>query len=518
MSLSRLFNTIKYLKPIQIISRFTPFTKTGYKKFHNVHHINADLFIDGLHNNSDYLNRFAFKGDLINILNQEIELDYSKLNSLPPLINYNVQYFEYGIVWAQTGCSFNFIKEKWNEYLKCTLPLEPYVVSLQLINMVIAMQISKVDDSQIYDEIYSRYRWLLRHQEKHLLANHYFENLKTIVVLSYIFSERNIFDIYINKLKKECREQILDDGFHFELSPMYHKLVLEDLLLVSRVYSSDWLDKTIIKMSLAINSLENGAPRTLLFNDSGDNVAKPLSAIVKTIEKLYNIKLRDDQKLLSSGFCVFRNSQYLLAIDAGTVGPNYNPGHAHCDCLSFELFRNSKSVFVNCGTFCYQGDKRPFFRSTKAHNTIMISNHEQSDCWGEHRVAKRIKKVSFNRQGNTFFGSYTNCYGEIHERKIDFDFNTLSVLDKCKKTKKNAIISSFLHLAPGFDFKDNCIYGNDCCFKLQTTNCTVEIVESVYSPEFGSLHKIKCLVFKWNVDSAFHGYTIFLNKEINIYG
>ena len=34
----------------------------------------------------------------------------------------------------------------------------------------------------------------------------------------------------LNIIKNELSEQILDDGGHFERSPMYHALLLEDLL------------------------------------------------------------------------------------------------------------------------------------------------------------------------------------------------------------------------------------------------------------------------------------------------
>ena len=205
----------------------------------------------------------------------------------------------------------------------------------------------------------------------------------------------------------------------------------------------------------------------------------------------------------------------MLAVDAGFIGPNYNPGHAHCDCLSFELFIKNKPIFVNCGTFEYQGTNRAFFRSTKAHNTIMINNHEQSECWGEHRVARRIKNVKFSKSTNVFVGSYINYLGEIHERKINFNFKTLSVMDKTSRTKKHSIISSFLHLAPGFVYENGCISGNGCSFKIKLVDCSLEETESMYSPEFGLLHKINCLVFKWVADSAFHGYIVSISdKEI----
>ena len=486
-------------------------SKGRIRKCDNVYFKKTDLFIDGLHNNKLYLSRFLINGNSVDLLNQFVELDFSELSKYPPLIRFNAEYFEYAIVWAQKGVSFDFFKKNWLNYLNAKLPLQPYVISLQIPNILIALEIFGVDDHEVYDELYSRYRWLLKHQEKHLLANHYFENLKAIVISSYLFDEEKVFKKYVKKLKKECCEQILKDGVLFELSLMYHKLILEDLLLVNRLFKADWLTNKISAMLNAVFSLENGFNRTPLFNDAGDNVAKPTESLVIACKQELGIEPVFQNVFLNSGYYKIQNENTSVLIDAGLIGPNYNPGHSHCDCLSFELSFKNEPLFVNSGTYQYQGDKRQYFRSTKSHNTMMVLDHEQSELWGEHRVGKRIKKVLGFLSNNEFRGSFVNQYREKCFREISLNGNRLCVLDSFSGIKHSNVAYSFLHLAPGYSYKGNKIVGRGQTFLLETISCSVIEEESVYSPEFGVIEKNKCLVFSWKTDKEKHGYSIILS-------
>ena len=385
------------------------------------------------------------------------------------------------------------------------------MISLQIPNMIIAMEIYGVDDQSIYDELYSRYKWLIKHQEKHLLANHYFENLKAIVIASYVFNEERVFERYLKRIKRECTEEVLEDGVHFELSFMYHKLILEDLLLLRRIINADWLNQLINKMISAGVSIENGLDRTPLFNDSGNNVAKPIEALKLACKKELGITPILTQSLNHSGYHKIYDGDLSIVIDSGIIGPKYNPGHGHCDCLSFELFKNNKPLLVNSGTYQYQGDKRLFFRSSRAHNVAVVNNQEQSDCWGEHRVGKRIKKTIGRIDGQLFVGSFINQYGYKYVRNISLFNGVLSVYDSFPNAKKDESVVSFLHLAPGYVYQGNSIKGFGKKYSIKTKDCTVEQIDSIYSSEFGKIEQNKCLLFRWKVDAKKHGYSINLN-------
>ena len=54
-----LFSTLKYLKPIQFFYRVKNKLSSSKKQtYKDIEHKNIDLFIDGLHNNEEYLKRF----------------------------------------------------------------------------------------------------------------------------------------------------------------------------------------------------------------------------------------------------------------------------------------------------------------------------------------------------------------------------------------------------------------------------------------------------------------------------
>src|SRR6185295_1096925 len=73
-----------------------------------------------------------------------------------------------------------------------------------------------------------------------------------------------------------------------------------------------------------------------------------------------------------------------------SVGPSYQPGHAHADTLSFELSLHGRRVLVNSGTSEYgTGPERQRQRSTAAHNTVVIDGQDSSEVWGGFRVARR---------------------------------------------------------------------------------------------------------------------------------
>lgn len=54
-------------------------------------------------------------------------------------------------------------------------------------------------------------------------------------------------------------------------------------------------------------------------------------------------------------------------------------GHSHADCLSLVLRVNGQLLFTDPGTYTYNGDQqwRRYFRSTAAHNTVVVDGEDQ---------------------------------------------------------------------------------------------------------------------------------------------
>ena len=77
-------------------------------------------------------------------------------------------------------------------------------------------------------------------------------------------------------------------------------------------------------------------------------------------------------------------------MDAGPIGPDYLPAHAHGDIFSFELSLDGRRVVVDGGTSTYEaGAERDWVRSTRAHNTVEIAGADQCEFFGAFRVGRR---------------------------------------------------------------------------------------------------------------------------------
>ena len=77
------------------------------------------------------------------------------------------------------------------------------------------------------------------------------------------------------------------------------------------------------------------------------------------------------------------------------MGPDYIPGHAHADTLSFELSIINQRTFVNSGISEYGiTSKRINQRKTRSHNTVEVDGKDSSQVWGSFRVVRRAKIVS----------------------------------------------------------------------------------------------------------------------------
>lgn len=542
MNYSLVWNTVKYLKPIQVVYQVL----NRFKKKERVYFDNLpvgyrevkiaipELDCDGLLEER-FKPEWMRKGKVC-LLNQVLDLNYEPnyTKSLKPLIYNNVYYFEYGIALAakyrETGdkAYWGLFKKYYEDYLAAQANVRSsYTMALHIPNVLIALELfgDAVEDAfrqKVYCELYSQYVYLAGHQEKHLLANHYFEDLKALIIASYLFKDDKKLKEYLKAFKKQCEEQVLADGVHYELSLMYHKLILEDLMRIGMLAKlpdfpkCEWLVPLIKKMTNACYSLEKGMGRTPLFNDAGDNVAKTCERLCLAAEKQFDIKPEQKDSFEDSGYYKLYDGNRALIFDAGKIGVDYQPAHGHCDCLSFELSLDGKPLFINSGTYEYQGDLRKYFRTTRAHNTVEINGNEQSQCWGGFRVAKRISQVNGSIGEGVVEGSYWNYVGDGHQRSIVLKEGIMEVMDTVK-AKMGVAVKSYLHIASGYLVEGDVIKnnaGNAVC-RVIPRDCEQEIVYDgelcYYAPKFSIMEKGSCLVFSWSADNNKHGYKFDFN-------
>lgn len=555
-------NTIKYLKPSQVYYRvFNRLKRELYKrKLISVKipseikvRESCDYIIPELDFDKDYLGRFDINSIMknqftfINLTNQ-VELSNAWNNpKIQHLWRYNLHYFEYLYKLAyeySRGNNQITHYEKYRDMITNWIDnnpygygdgWHPYTISLRLTNWIATYQIfgetiksdSKFNKRYI-ESLYLQYQYLQSNVEKDVLGNHYFENIKALIIGSVFFEDIKVKERFKKELLMQLREQILEDGMHFELSPMYHKIILEGLIKITYWLKDEEIYEDLTfylqKMINVTYSFEEDFGKTPAFNDSADGVSKHYISLLETSDKYFGLSPVANNIFEESGYYIIKDSHKKLIFDTGEICPTYLPAHGHCDALSFELSINRSPLIVNSGTYQYENGKwRDFFRSTKAHNTITISSQEQSQFWGSFRVAKRIKKVRrnhFTHNNIQFYaGSYVSYSGEEHKRYIGYlDENTMLVLDYVKSESKD--IESYLHFVPGtsVQISNGTVYAvnNNESIKLTPLGIKDLTVEKGwYSDQFNVKEVNSHLVFQKKKGGHYFGYLIDFNSENN---
>ena len=82
-----------------------------------------------------------------------------------------------------------------------------------------------------------------------------------------------------------------------------------------------------------------------------------------------------------AGLAVVKDRQRYLLVTNGMVGTNGFGNHKHNDLLSFEYHDRGAAVIVDPGSYVYTSDPdaRNHFRSTRAHNTLIVDREEQNE-------------------------------------------------------------------------------------------------------------------------------------------
>ena len=450
-----------------------------------------------------FLSRFdvdSIMENRIELLHHEEAVDWSASWHEPlstPLWRFNLHYCEYLLPLAKAYLDTGDTRylDKGKAIIRSWIgscprarggaAWDPYVISMRIVNWLAFYGELHVDldrDSEFVgafnQSLAEQFVHLSQHLEKDLLANHYLENLKALVILSCYFGDERMLDLVLPKLYGQVGEQILPDGMHFELSPMYHKIVLEDLLRVATCLAAHGREADEVAKRLRLQdmcdclwSLERNTDRTPLFNDSGDNVAKSRDAILRCARKQFDIDPVCRDSLPDAGYYVLERQteggMVKVIFDAGMPGPEYALGHAHCDALSFEAFLDGAPIVVNGGTFAYQDEARLSYKRTEAHSTTQVLGVEQSECWAPFRMAEHSRCKGRLLAGFRFEGTMVDQKGNRITRTAELDEKgVLTVEDSVEPTCR--IVSRV---------------------NLLKRVMSPEVQSARYSPEFGMEHR-----------------------------
>jgi uncharacterized heparinase superfamily protein len=403
---------------------------------------------------------------------------------------------------------------------------EPYPTSLRLVNWLKWALASAPLPPACQHSLAVQARWLRRRLEHHLLGNHLLANAKALVFAGAWFDGPEA-DRWRSRglrlLARELDEQILPDGGHFERSPMYHALLLEDVLdlinlagaypglfVVAGDAVAHWC-ATAAAMRRWLAAMTHPDGEISFFNDAAMGIAPTLEELAAYGERLslagWSLKLPSPTAvtmpspsgltrpgpgdaghpavgmpppptsghsgspthatrlglpqapiwLRDSGYLRLEAGPAVAILDVAPIGPDYLPGHAHADTLSFELSLWGQRVIVNGGTARYgSGHERLAERGTAAHSTVQIDGADSSEVWGGFRVARRARPFDVRiralvgqlNEVSAAHDGYRRLPGQpVHRRAWRLTAGQLAVIDTLEGRFDEAVARFHLHPA-----------------------------------------------------------------------
>lgn len=334
---------------------------------------------------------------------------------------------------------------------------KPYPASLRGINWIKFLSYNQLKDPKIDQVLYSHYKLISRFPEYHLMGNHLLENGFSLLFGAFYFKDGKLLKKACQILLTELEEQILADGAHFELSTMYHLIILERLLDVVNLLQNNnrfpeqekllnFFVAKARKMLIWLKDITFSCGETPLLNDSAYGFAHSaieLESYAIMLNVAENNYARTSPiRLSSSGYRKFCKGHYECIVDAGQVGPCYQSGHAHADTFSFVLYVNDLPVIIDQGVSTYAaGEDRLFERGTSAHNTVTVNYLNSSDVWDSFRMGRHAKvKILFEDENSVKAEHYGYRFnGTVHQREFQFSDHTFFIEDQLKGKLKKGI-------------------------------------------------------------------------------
>jgi uncharacterized heparinase superfamily protein len=413
---------------------------------------------------------------------------------------------------------------------------EPYPTSLRIVNWVKWVLAGNTVPAGCVQSLATQTRWLCKRLEVHLLGNHLFANAKSLVFAGLYFEgpeARQWLAKGLDILARELPEQVLPDGGNFERSPMYHAIFLEDLLdllniagaYVNRVPTTllaQWRDATL-RMLDWLQGMTHPDGQIASFNDAAFGIAATAGELAAYAGRVLGTDavlsglprrsaLCNDEGGLhlrqwaDSGYIRLQCTNAIALLDVAPIGPDYLPGHAHADTLSFELSLYGQRVVTNGGTSEYgTGAIRQIERGTAAHSTVTINGENSSEVWGGFRVSRRAYPQGLSiEEGAEYITvccshtGYRHLIGKpVHHREWQWSESGLKVTDTVTGITEHAVAR--FHLHPDVQVVES----EADCWKLalfdgQIVRIYIEqgaatLEKSNYAPEFGKRISRACL-------------------------
>lgn len=284
-------------------------------------------------------------------------------------------------------------------------------------------------------------------------------------IVGYCFKDvykQNWFDKGSKRLQKEIIKQFYSDGVNKEQALHYQAFVIDMMLHYNFIMKN--LNKKTIEDGLIKKSVEfiyniGAAHNYTDFGDSDDariinltnRVYNYYDYILALASKYYKVEFTSNHNkyaevsLLSpdimlsdkfndmeyklyekGGYFLVNNKANNILFDFGKLGFGSLAAHGHADALMFLYCYKGHEFLIDSGTYIYNinKEKRNYYRSTEAHNTLSYMKKNQSEIlgpflWGK-KCESKIDNFYENNEEVTIEASHNGYSPYIHKRVFKY--------------------------------------------------------------------------------------------------
>jgi uncharacterized heparinase superfamily protein len=343
-------------------------------------------------------------------------------------------------------------------------------------------------------------------------GNHLLSNIVGLIFLGNFFRETSFGKKWLEwgvaQLQEEMEEQVYPDGVDYEKSTSYHRLVLElfysavILCKKNNIYLSESFLRRLEKMFEVVQYYTRPDGSIPLIGDADDGRLFRFSMSQDINDHRHTLSVgailfeRPDFRAAAGkffqdalwlfggegfekhqmlqggplqlnsrafphgGIYILRSPDVHACVDVGDLGMMGQGGHGHNDTLSFELWVDGASLIVDSGTYAYTFDAqaRNEFRSTRAHNTVMVDGKEIAEFAGlwmvrEDKTNPRMLEWSISEQQDVLIAEhhgYDSLASPVtHQRRFELNKGEFEfIIRDLLKGHGSHEIESFLHFAP----------------------------------------------------------------------
>jgi len=469
-------------------------------------------------------------GGRLGLLNREMALEPLldwDFSAEGPLFAFHLHQFDWLRVDTVAPERRGEILMDWIERHEAGVGWNPHPISLRILSwgkLLLtpgALVLEASARRRVFASLARQAETLMRHPERRLQANHLFSNWLGVVFAGALFRDPRA-DAWLAceaALRREMARQVAPDGSHIERSPMYHALLLENLLDLLNLGRGDpgrlpsvlvkTIEDTTRRMLGALAVWTHPDGEIALLGDAAFGIAQAPSKLAAYAAALGIVPKPPPVEGWLPGAGSARLEAGVFSLLASVAGPqpSYQPGHAHCDALSFELCVSGERVVTDTGVAEYrEGALRQQSRSTRSHATLEVGGREQAELWSAHRVGGRprveVEVVSMPEKITATCAGWATPQN-LHRRTFSMSTDGLKIADSLEGPGQ--AVRMVLPLAPGLSPRLVSAASGDWTCRIPLRSGAVlaielpaglawTIEESVYLPEFGKRVPRPCLM------------------------